>query len=104
MNVSEQETNSIFLLAESLKLSAKKAIPLLEAALKYAPHNFSAAEYLSFLFLEQNKPKECLKVCNETLKLISGEPNSIEISFHLFNNKAASLNLLGRFSESIPIL
>lgn len=23
---------------------------------------------------------------------------------HLFNNKAAALNLLGRFSESIPIL
>jgi len=56
------------------------------------------------LFLEQNKPKECLKVCNEALKQISGEPNSIEISVHLFNNKAAALNLLGRFSESIPVL
>ncbi len=38
------------------------------------------------------------------MKLISGEPNSVEISVHLFNNKAAALNLLGRFSESIPIL
>lgn len=32
-------------------MSAKKATPLLEAAIKYAPHNFSAAEYLSYLYL-----------------------------------------------------
>lgn len=43
MTITEKEANSLFLLVESLKLSAKKAIPLLEAALKYAPNNFSAA-------------------------------------------------------------
>ena len=42
---------------EALPLAPSKAIPLLENALKLADNNFSAAEYLSYLYLEVGKPK-----------------------------------------------
>lgn len=40
---------------------------MLKAALKYSPNNLSAAEYLSYLYLESGKAKECLEVCESIL-------------------------------------
>lgn len=47
----DKEADSLALLVQSLTLQAEKAIPLLEAAIKYASNNLSAAEYLSYLYL-----------------------------------------------------
>lgn len=36
--------------------------------------------------------------------LIEDSPEEFEVTLHLHNNKAAALNQLGRYSESIMIL
>lgn len=54
------EKNSLLLFSEALKSDTERAIILLKASLKYSPNNLSASEYLSYLYLEINKPKECL--------------------------------------------
>lgn len=48
----KNEKNSLLLFCEALKSDSDKAIELLKAALKYSPNNLSAAEYLSYLYLD----------------------------------------------------
>ncbi len=98
MEIKDDESNSLLLLIESLKLSAEKAIPMLEKAMLYAPNNLSAAEYLSYLYLDTDRPIDCLKVCNKMIDTFEDAPGSAEISYHIFNNKACALNQLGRAS------
>jgi tetratricopeptide (TPR) repeat protein len=102
--IKEREADSLALLISSLHLPAEKAIPLLEAAVKYAYNNLSAAEYLSYLYLEVEQPKQCLELCNKILEQLEDRPQANELSIHINNNKAAALNMLGRYSESIGIL
>ena len=42
MVLKEKEADSLALLLESLRMPAEKAIPLLEASVKYAENNLSA--------------------------------------------------------------
>ena len=104
MILKEKEADSLALLVESLRLPAEKAIPMLEAAVKYAGNNLSASEYLSYLYLEVGKPKKCLDLCNNMLEQLEDSPEASKLSVHISNNKAAALNTLGRYSESISIL
>lgn len=67
MLLKDKEADSLALLVESLRMPAEKAIPFLEAAVKYANNNLSATEYLSYLYLEVGKPKKCLDLCNDML-------------------------------------
>ena len=92
------------LLLKSLKLGAEEAIVYLETALKYADNHLSAAEYLSYLYLELNRPKDCLNLCNRFLDRIEYSAESDELMININNNKAAALNLLGRSSEAILLL
>lgn len=48
----KNDKNSLLLFCEALKSDSDKAIELLKAALKYSPNNLSAAEYLSYLYLD----------------------------------------------------
>ena len=64
----------------------------------------SAAEYLSYLYLEGGRAKECLEVCESILLKIEDTPEEFELTLHLHNNRAAALNMLGRYSESIMVL
>lgn len=104
MELSERQENSLALLIKSINLKSEEAIPLLEASLKYAEDNLSATEYLSYLYLEVNRPKDCLDVCNKILEKLSHSPNCTELSLNVNNNKTVALNILGRYSESIVIL
>ena len=47
---------------------------LLKASLKYSPNNLSAAEYLSYLYLEGGKAKDCLEVCESILLHLEDTP------------------------------
>lgn len=52
---------------KSLTLNAEEATRYLESSLHEAENNLSAAEYLSYLYLEQDKPQNCLHLCNKML-------------------------------------
>jgi len=54
-------------LLKSLALKAEEAVTYLESAMKYADNNLSAAEYLSYIYLELNRPKDSLNLCNKIL-------------------------------------
>ena len=68
------EKYSLLLFSEALKCESQKAIELLKASLKYSPNNLSAAEYLSYLYLEGGRAKECLEVCESILLKIEDTP------------------------------
>lgn len=57
MELSDPESKSIALLIKSLSAKADEAIVYLESALQYSEDNISAAEYLSYLYLELERPK-----------------------------------------------
>ena len=67
LELKENEEKSLALLLKALKLKAEEAIVYLEKALSFADSNLSAAEYLSFLYLELDRPTDCLKLCNKML-------------------------------------
>jgi hypothetical protein len=70
LEIKENEEKSLALLLKSLALGAEEAITYLESALKYADNNLSAAEYLTYIYLELNRPKDCLVLCNKFLEKI----------------------------------
>ena len=76
----------------------------MEAAIRTAENNLSAGEYLSYLYLEEGRPRDCIKVCDEMLELIEDSPERQRLGLHLMINKAAALNAVGRYSESIVLL
>lgn len=88
---------------KSLQLRGEEAIIYLEAALKYANNNLSAAEYLTFLYLEVGRARDCLHLSNSILDKIELSDHS-ELALIINNNKAAALNILGRYSESILVI
>lgn len=59
---------------------------------------------MSFLYIEGGRAKECLDVCEKVIALIANTPEEYECSLHIHNNRAAALNMLGRYSESITLL
>ena len=40
-------------------------------------------------------------MCEGIMSLTAGTPSEYEVSLHIHNNRAAALNMLGRYSESI---
>lgn len=104
IELDDKKEKSLALLIKSLNLRVEEAIPYLEKSLFYADDNLSAAEYLSYLYLEIDRPKDCLTICNQMLEKLVNSPNKIEMSLHLSINKAVALNMLGRYSESIVVL
>lgn len=67
MELKENEEKSLALLIKSLHLKAEEAVTYLESAFRYADNNLSVAEYLSYIYLELNRPKQCLEICNRML-------------------------------------
>jgi tetratricopeptide (TPR) repeat protein len=45
-----------------------------------------------------------LEVCESILLRIEDKAEEFEVTLHLHNNRAAALNMLGRYSESIVVL
>lgn len=56
MELKENEEKSLALLLKSIHLKAEEAVVYLEKAILCADNNLSAAEYLSFLYLELDRP------------------------------------------------
>lgn len=92
------------LLTASLSLETFSAIPLLEKALESCHNNLSAGEYLSYLYLEAGKYKNCLDVCRYFLKKIGESEDLKDDRILLINNQASALNNLGRYSETVKLL
>ena len=101
IELESMQTNSLLLFSQALKSDTQRAIQMLRGSLKYSPNNLSAAEYLSYLYLQTGRAKECLEVCDNIMALIAGTSSESDVSLHIDNNRAAALNMLGRYSESI---
>ena len=104
VELTDSEEKSLALLLKSLAYNASEAVTYLESSMTQSENNLSAAEYLSYLYLELGRPMDCLRLCNKMLEKLERRNKPEELSMILSNNKAASLNVLGRYSESIVVL
>jgi tetratricopeptide (TPR) repeat protein len=83
--------------------SIENKICFLEKYLAKYESNLTAVEYLSFLYLQQGKPKECHSLCSSYLERLSFCPDE-KITATLAINCSAALNELGRYSETIKCM
>lgn len=83
--------------------SIENKVCFLEKYLAKYDSNLTAVEYLSFLYLQQGKPKECHSLCWSYLERL-GEFRDEKAIATLTINYSAALNQLGRYSETIKCM